>query len=131
MSVLARLDVHAVRYAIAGVDGDQLARAETARDLGLCLATVTDPDRCELGSASIDAIDRPPIAVTEQGSDRHLRHLGRTPERNSRPYAISVPERQPERARIGQRDDDVHALLVDAERRDLRERRRLYPQDLA
>jgi len=92
---------------------------------------MSDDDRSEARDAAVDAERSPAVAVTEHRALRDLEHVVAAPEHEARLDAVAVGERRPFFARIGERDHDVHALLVDAERRGTREARGLDPSHAA
>ena len=50
-----------------------------------------------------------------------LEHVRFFPHDDPHLDTVGIPERSRRGGRVGEIDDDVHALLLDAERRDLRE----------
>ena len=69
---------------------------------------------------------RPPIlAATEEAADRHLEDVRLLPDDDPNLHAVAVAERPRGGRRIDEIDDDVDALLLDAERGHLREAGRL------
>src|SRR5690606_32492921 len=82
-------------------------------------------DGRQRGRAVDDAVDGPLRAAAEERGYGYLQHVVVFPHDDRDLDAIAVAERLPRRLRVREVDDHVDALLLDPERRNLREAERL------
>src|SRR5689334_8369428 len=113
---------------VARVQHELGALGEAAQDLDLEPPAVADLDRPEPRPAVLDRVDGPPAAIAEQGARRDREHAVPAPDHDPRldPEAVAELRRD-----LGEPDDHVHALLLDAERGDPRPGGRLDAPHLA
>lgn len=58
----------------------------------------------------------PELGLLKHGQRGDLKHLLPTPKHDARLDVKTVAQRRPRRSRIGEPQDDIHPLLLDAER---------------
>src|SRR5690606_34894108 len=98
---------------------------ETAQHLRLARSTLPYGHTAQPGAAIGDLVERPATIHPEQGRQRHLQHVVFVPDHDANLHPESIPERGATGGIGIQIDDDVDALLLDPERGELREPRRL------
>src|SRR5262245_50591014 len=99
---------------------DRGAGLEAARDLPVALVALTELHGLTTHASLLDDEHGPAFALAEETSDRDLEHAVVLPQDDADLNAIAITETR-RFAGIREIDDDVDALLLDAERRDLHE----------
>jgi hypothetical protein len=94
----------------------------------LCVGGIalTDFDKLRPYATAFDPEDGPRVAAPEQAADGHLQDVRTFPHDDSHFDTVGIPERLGRDCGIDEIGEDVHALLLHAERGDLREAGRLH-----
>src|SRR5215471_6316125 len=100
---------------------DAIASRDARCNLSLLAGLMADFDPGALGAVLNNPIDGPSLTVAKQGARWDLEHIPPLPDHNANLDAIRVAECGAGPSRIREIEDDVDALLLDTQRRDLRE----------
>ncbi len=111
------------------MEDDGVAGGEAAAHLGLDAVALADLDDLRARAAVLDHEHRPALATAEEAADRHLQDPRILPDDHAHLDAVAVAQLAPGGRGIGELDDHVDALLLDAERRHLHEAGGLNPPD--
>src|SRR6266508_4850373 len=86
---------------------------------------MTDSDQGGAHTAVLDGKHGPVLSLSTQRAHRHPRHIFCTPNRDMHDDPVIMPETGPRFRRVDKVDCRADTLLLDAERRDLEEARRI------
>src|SRR5262245_33663645 len=103
---------------------NRLSFRETLQDLAVGFVALAELHIGQQRAALCDTKHRPALAAAEEGADRDLQHVLLLPDHGPDLDTERVAEQARVRGWIDEVDDDVDALLLDAERRHLSETRR-------
>src|SRR4029079_10370672 len=117
----AGLHLQARLQLLRRMDDHGIARLEPRADLRFELSAVPHVDGAELRAAAPDAKDGPAGPLAEEGASGDLHHVASFPRHDPHFDAVAVAEGCPSLAGVLEIDDDVDALLFDAERGNLQE----------
>src|SRR5690606_20303563 len=109
---------------IGGIRHEPRALLQAVDNLDITRTTLPDAHLAPHGPAVVDRVHGPVAPDAEQRGRRHLEDSGRIPDHDADLDTVPVAETRERLARVGigldRIDDDVDALLLDTERRDLR-----------
>src|ERR1035437_998030 len=120
-----RIDPCAVGNLVAWIDDNLVTGAQAIEHFNLEAITAADLDIAQPRPASVDDERLPGTAALKQRPGRRSQRIRIFPSHDPRLDAITVREGGALFDRIDKIGDNIYALLLDPERRNLCERRRL------